>query len=97
MDAPRMWMWVFPDHVGLVNSDHKFRTNPSPPLINNYVSHFDRNCKRDISTAPTKARSREPAYSLALIQNKIDRQRVRSRGSGRQADSQTAMVDSVRS
>src|SRR6218665_431162 len=29
--------------------------------------------KLDISTAPTKARSRKPAYSQALIQNKIDR------------------------
>jgi len=37
-------------------------------------------------TAPTKARSREQAYSQALIQNKIDRQRVRSRESGRQTD-----------
>ena len=43
-----------------------------------------RNRKLDISTAPTKARSREPAYSQALIQNKIDRQRVRSRELGRQ-------------
>src|SRR6218665_2724748 len=44
----------------------------------------NRNRKPVISTAPTKARSREPAYSQALIQNKIDRQRVRSRESGRQ-------------
>ena len=33
---------------------------------------------------PTKAKSREPAYSQALVQNKIDRQRVRSRESDRQ-------------
>ena len=33
----------------------------------------------EISTAPTKAKSWEPAYSQALIQNKIDRQWVRSR------------------
>jgi len=32
-----------------------------------------------LSTAPTKAKSRKPAYSQALIQNKVDRQRVRSR------------------
>jgi len=32
---------------------------------------------------PTKAKSREPAYSQALVQKKIDRQRVRSRESGR--------------
>ena len=43
-----------------------------------------RNRNLDISTAPTKARSREPAYSQLLTQNKIDRQRVRSRESGRQ-------------
>jgi len=44
------------------------------------------NCNRklDISTAPTKAKLREPAYSQALIQNKIDGQWVRSRESGRQ-------------
>jgi len=44
----------------------------------------NRNSKLDVNTAPTKARSREPAYSQALIQTKIDRQRVRSRESGRQ-------------
>jgi len=48
-----------------------------------------------ISTAPIKAKSQEPAYSQALIQNKINRQQVRSRESGRQADSQMAMVDGV--
>jgi len=37
----------------------------------------------------------EQAYSQALVQNKIDRQRVRSRESGMQADSQMAMVDDV--
>ena len=49
----------------------------------------------EISIVPTKAKSREPSYSQALIQNKIDRQLVRSRESVRQADSQTAMVDGV--
>src|SRR6218665_652377 len=51
-----------------------------------HVFNYNRNPNRklDISTAPTKARSREPAYSQALIQNKIDRQRVRSRESDRQ-------------
>ena len=48
-----------------------------------------RNRKLLISRAPPKAKSQEPAYSHALNQNKIDRQRSRSR----QADSQTAMVD----
>ena len=37
-----------------------------------------RNRKLDISAAPTKAKSRDPAYAQALSQNKIDRQRVRS-------------------
>src|SRR6218665_2675892 len=43
-----------------------------------------RNRKLWISRAPTKAKSQEPAYSQALNQNKIDRQRLRSRESGRQ-------------
>jgi len=54
------------------------------------VLHRNRNCKLQISTAPTKAKSREPAYSQALIQNKIARQRARSRES--QAHRQTAIV-----
>src|SRR6218665_2190047 len=37
-----------------------------------------------ISRAPTKAKSQEAAYSQALNQNKIERQRSRSRESGRQ-------------
>ena len=43
-----------------------------------------RNRKLEISTAPTKAKSWEPAYSQALNQNKIDRLRSESRESGRQ-------------
>src|SRR6218665_1543854 len=43
------------------------------------------NCKLEISTAPTKSRSRKPAVSQVLNQNKIDSQRSRSRV--RQADS----------
>ena len=42
------------------------------------------NRKLKISTAPTKAKSLEPAYSQALVQDKIYRQRVRSKESGRQ-------------
>ena len=38
---------------------------------------------------PQNGRTREPAYSQALVQNKIDRQRVIH------ADSRTAMVDGV--
>src|SRR6218665_1187451 len=45
---------------------------------------WNRNRKLLISRAPTKAKSQEPAYSQALNQNKIDRQRSRSRESGRQ-------------
>ena len=48
-----------------------------------------------MSAAPTKAKSREPAYSQALNKNKIDRQRVKSRESGKQADSKAAMVGGV--
>src|SRR6218665_2130773 len=61
------------------------------------TAHCNRNRNRNlqISRAPTKAKSQEPAYSQALNQNKIDRQRSISRESGRQADSQTAMVDGV--
>jgi len=44
----------------------------------------NRNSKLEISRAPTKAKSREPAYLKALNQNKIDRQRSKSRESGRQ-------------
>jgi len=36
-----------------------------------------------IVNSPTKAKSREPAYSPALVQNKIDRQQVKSRESGK--------------
>src|SRR6218665_4203838 len=56
------------------------------------IFNRSRNCKLEISTAHTKAKSRKPAYSQTLIQNKIDRQRIRFRESGRQANSQTAMV-----
>ena len=45
---------------------------------------FYRNRKLQIFTAPTKAKSQEPAYPQALNQNKIDGQRSRSRESGRQ-------------
>ena len=45
-----------------------------------------RNHKLNISRAPTKAKSREPAYSQTLSLNKIDRQRSKSRESGRQTD-----------
>ena len=47
-------------------------------------SALHRNRKLLISIAPTKAKSQEPAYSQVLNQNKIDRQRSRSRESGRQ-------------
>src|SRR6218665_775697 len=49
------------------------------------LRYTNRNRKPKISTALTKAKSREPASSQALIQNKIDRRRVRPRESGCQA------------
>src|SRR6218665_1414350 len=51
-----------------------------------HENQFETNCNRKllISRAPTKAKSQEPAYSQALNQNKVDRQRSRSRESGRQ-------------
>ena len=58
------------------------------------VGNRNRNRKLEISRAPTKAKSREPAYSQALNQNRIDRQRVKIQRV-RQADSQTAKVDDV--
>src|SRR6218665_2730770 len=55
------------------------------PLIEHRTVDRNRNRKLEISTAPTKAKSREPAHSQALIQNKLDSQRSRSRESLRQA------------
>jgi len=53
-----------------------------------YITNtFNRNL--EISVAPTKAKSREPAYLQALNQNKIDMQWVkiqRVRQAGRQSD-----------
>ena len=46
----------------------------------------NRNRKLEISRAPTKAKSREPAYSQAPNQNKIDRQRSKAGEAGRQSD-----------
>jgi len=44
----------------------------------------NRNRKLGISIAPTKAKSREPAYPQALSQNEIDREGPKSVESGRQ-------------
>jgi len=48
-----------------------------------WTASYNSNRKLEISTAPIKAKSWEPAYSKVLIQNKIDRQRVRSSELGR--------------
>ena len=56
------------------------------------IQCINRNRNLETSTAPTKAKSREPAYSQALNQNKIGRQRVKSRESGRQIDGQLRWV-----
>lgn len=45
------------------------------PLV--VVMVNDCNCKLEISTTLTKAKSREPTYSQAFNQNKIYRQRVK--------------------
>src|ERR1043165_2011997 len=58
------------------------------------MTYRDRNRKLETSTAPTKARSREPAYSQALNQNKIDRHEVKIQRV-RQADRQAAKADGV--
>src|SRR6218665_1375480 len=52
--------------------------------LREHVVEGNRNRKLLISRAPTKAKSQEPAFSQALNQNKIGRQRSRSRESGRQ-------------
>ena len=49
-----------------------------------YSSLANRKRKLEISAAPTKAKSQEPTYLQVLNQNKIDRQGVKSRKSGRQ-------------
>ena len=54
-----------------------------PGWLNGWM-YCNRNRKLLISRAPTQAKSQEPAYSQAFNQNKIDRQRSRSRESGRQ-------------
>ena len=57
-----------------------------------HINQLTRSCYRnrnlEISRAPTKVKSRELVYSQALVQNKIDRQWVRSRESCRQAGRQ---------
>src|SRR6218665_2376168 len=74
-------------HSTLPTSQHStfasYRLSKRPGLL---VLHHtsNRNHKLVISTVPRKVKSREPAYSQALIQNKIDRQQGRSRESGRQ-------------
>jgi len=50
------------------------------------LSQSNRNHKLKISKAPQKPKLWEPAYSQVLVQNKIDRQQVRSREPGRQSD-----------
>src|SRR6218665_1742211 len=62
------------------------------PLV--VVMVNDCNCKLEISTTLTKAKSREPTYSQAFNQNKIYRQRVKIQRF-RQASSHMVMVDGV--
>ena len=58
--------------------------NKNKKTAKSIIRNRNRNRKLLISRAPTKAKSQEPAYSQALTQNKIDRQRSRSKESGRQ-------------
>src|SRR6218665_655160 len=53
-------------------------------MPHHWSDNRNRNRKLLISRAPTKAKPQEPAYSQALNQNKIDRQRSISRESVRQ-------------
>jgi len=46
-------------------------SNLTPIII--IISNHNHDRKLEISTASTKAKSREPAYSQALVQNKIDK------------------------
>ena len=62
-------------------------------MIQTLENTDNRNRKLGTSTAPTKAKSWELAYSQALNKNKIDRQRSKSRV--RQADRQAAKVGGV--
>src|SRR6218665_1150569 len=61
-----------------------YGVEPLTPHLSPLALARNRNRKLLISRAPTKAKSQEPAYSQALNQNKIDRQRSRSKESGRQ-------------
>src|SRR6218665_1200254 len=71
----------------------KRRISSPGPVINKMAAaairrfrrrRLHRNRKLEISRALTKAKSREPACSQVLNQNKIDRQQSKSRESGRQ-------------
>ena len=62
------WLW----HIG-VKFWHSIHGMSGAPLCNRNRIRIR---KLEISTAPTKANSREPAYSQALVQNKTDRQRT---------------------
>ena len=64
--------------------------------IHSFHRNSNRKSKLETSTTPTKEKSREPSYSQAPVQNKIDRPRQRGYIlRARQANSQTAMVDGV--
>src|SRR6218665_1644587 len=62
----------------------RFRFQQQLYVTTSVTLNSNRNRKLLISRAPTKAKSQKPAYSQALNQNKIDRQRSRSRELGRQ-------------
>jgi len=85
-DSESVNFWYLLQNFFLILLNKKF------PVVHRIrLRDCNRNHKLEISTAPTKAESWEPAYSQVLIQYKVDRQRVKSRESGRQM----AMVDVV--
>src|SRR6218665_1810912 len=71
-------------HPGRSNRTSAPRTDRMGVTVDFGGRNRNRNRKLLISRAPTKAKSQEPANSQGLNQNKIDRQRSRSRESGKQ-------------
>src|SRR6218665_269447 len=93
MNSLTRWTWVTPRFQAAVSDSINLRLIVGCLLtISKFILTYfapkiltrNRNRKLLISRALTKAKSQEPAYSQALNQNKIDRQRSRSRESGRQ-------------
>ena len=67
---------IYINLLGALNCNFRQKANY---FLAQAYSNTNRNCNRKLetSTAPTKAESRDPTYSQALNQNKIDRQGVK--------------------